>query len=359
MEKTNNRQMGLVEESKLKIKVQRRIVVISVLLLIGKFIAYLLTNSVGILTDAMESIVNVTAGFLGLYSLKISAKPKDSNHPFGHGKVESISASLEGIMIILAGIVIILEGVKRLFMPMPVDKLDIGILIIALSGLINYIAGSYSIRVGRKYDSMALVAGGKHLHSDTYSTIGLVVGLILLYITGLYWIDSVLALIFGTIIVVTGVNILRKTISNLMDKADVKTLEKMAEAIVEKRNPDWIDIHNLKTIRYGNILFIDCDLTIPWYYNTVQGHNCNESLSEVIGNVFSGRVLISVHTDPCSSYNCSSCAILSCPVRQLRYVERLELSLEYMTMEEPEEEDEKQGGTGNHDDVFNHTAVHT
>lgn len=327
--------MGLAKENKLKIKVQRRIVIISILLLVGKFTAYLITNSVGIMTDAMESIVNVSAGFIGLYSLKISAKPKDNTHPFGHGKVESISASLEGIMIILAGTVIILEGIKRLFAPMPVEKLDIGILIIAFSGLVNYIAGLYSIRVGRKYNSIALVAGGKHLHSDTYSTIGLIAGLILMYITEIYWIDSVLALGFGSIIVVTGINILRRTISNLMDKADVEVLNKMAAAIIEKRHTDWIDIHNLKAIRYGNVVFVDCDLTIPWYYNTAQGHNCNDALSAVIGEVLDRRMLISIHTDPCNSYNCPGCGILSCPVRQQRYIEQLELSLDYMTIAEP------------------------
>lgn len=331
----NTPEMGLVEENQLKVKVQRRIVAISIILLIGKFMAYLITNSVGIMTDALESIVNVLAGSLSLIGLKIAAKPKDNTHPFGHGKAELITASFEGIMIILAGGIIILEGIKRLFVPMPVEKLDIGIIIIAVSGLINYLAGLYSISVGRKYNSIALVAGGKHLHSDTYSTIGLIAGLILLYITKLQWIDSALALIFGTIIAITGIKILYRTVAELMDKADKGMLDKVAEAIIEDRNPDWVDIHNLKTIKYGNMVFIDCDLTIPWYYNTVQGHKCNDALSEVIKKVFDGRVTISIHTDPCKQYNCPHCGILSCPVRQMRYVEPLELTLEYITCAEP------------------------
>lgn len=326
--------MGVADESRIKVKVQRIIVTISVLLMAGKFVAYFLTNSVGILTDAMESIVNVTAGFISLYSLKISAKPKDKSHPFGHGKVELISASIEGLLIMAAGGVIIYEGINRFFNPVPIEKLDIGIVIIAVAGLVNYIAGFYSIRIGKKYHSIALVAGGKHLHSDTYSTIGLVAGLILFYITGMAWIDSVLALLFGSIIMITGIKILSRTVSNLMDKADIETLEKMAEAISAERKPDWIDVHNLKAIKYGSLIYIDCDLTIPWYYNTVQGHNCNDELAEVIGNVFSGRAQVSIHTDPCHGFNCPACAIISCPVRQGPYVAQLELSLKYLTKDD-------------------------
>jgi cation diffusion facilitator family transporter len=164
--------------SEIKIVVQRRIVIISVILFFGKLIAYFLTNSVGILTDALESTVNVLTGFISLYSISISLKPRDKNHPFGHGKIESISASIEGFLILLAGLIIIFEAVKRLFRPVEIQQLDIGIIIIGIAGLMNYILGYYSKKVGKKHNSIALVAGGKHLQSDTYSTIGLVIGLI-------------------------------------------------------------------------------------------------------------------------------------------------------------------------------------
>lgn len=173
-----------MREDRIKIKVQKRIVLISVLLLCGKFFAFWVTNSVGILTDALESIVNVVAGLISLYSLNVAAKPRDADHPFGHGKVELISASTEGILIFLAGLAIIYEGIRRLFYPSLLEKLDVGIMLVALAGAVNYVLGWYSIRVGRKYDSIALIAGGKHLQSDTYSTIGLVSGLLLLYWTG-------------------------------------------------------------------------------------------------------------------------------------------------------------------------------
>ena len=329
---------AISKENALKLRVQTYIVSVSVLLLVGKFLAFFLTNSVGVLTDAMESIVNVTAGFISLYSIRLSAKPKDDTHPFGHGKVELISASIEGLMIISAGAIIIYEGVKRLLVPSEIERLDVGIVIVAAAGLINYILGWISIRIGKKYESIALVAGGKHLQSDTYSTIGLVSGLLLLYFTHIGWIDSALALIFGGIIVFTGFSILRKTVSGLMDKADEQVLEIMTEAISSHRKPDWVDVHNLKTIRYGSFLYIDCDLTLPWYYNIVQGHEACDGLRDTIASGFDNRVLVSIHSDPCHASQCTRCAMRECPHRTAAFTSSLALTLHAVTR--PDEEHE-------------------
>lgn len=304
-----------MQEDVIKIKVQRRIVICSILLLVGKFIAFFITNSVGILTDALESIVNVVAGFISLYSVSIAAKPRDEDHPFGHGKVELISASVEGMLIFLAGLAIIYEGVRRLFYPSLLTQLDVGIYIIAAAGLANYIMGWYSVHIGKRYDSIALVAGGRHLQSDTYSTIGLVLGLLLLYWTGITWIDSILALVFGAIIVYTGINILKKTIANLMDKADTKVLKTMLAELIINRREDWIDVHNLKVLKYGNAYFVDCDLTLPWYYDIREGHKVCEEMGLVISEKFSNHIRLSIHTDPCQEEHCPHCSLQQCNYR--------------------------------------------
>lgn len=135
-------------EDAIKQKVQRWIVCGSAAIMLGKFIAFWVTNSVGILTDAMESIVNVIAGFISLYSLYWAAKPKDAEHPFGHGKVELISASIEGLLIMVAGGIIIFEGIRRLFNPSEIGQLDIGIIVVASAGVLNYLMGAYSIHMG-------------------------------------------------------------------------------------------------------------------------------------------------------------------------------------------------------------------
>ena len=305
-----------MDQDLLKIRVQRCIVWISVLLLVGKFIAFFVTNSVGILTDALESIINVAAGFISLYSIRLSSRPKDRTHPFGHGKIELISASVEGLLILTAGGVIIYEGIVRLLEPTGLGQLDIGIWIVAIAGLINYLMGWFSVRIGKRYQSIALEAGGRHLQSDTYSTIGLVLGLVLMRLTGFYWIDGLLALIFGTVILVTGIRILRRTTANLMDKADEQVLQQIAEVIARNRKEEWIDVHNMKTIRYGSFLYVDCDLTMPWYYTISEGHAACDSLKHLITDAFSGRVLISIHSDPCKPDYCPSCRIKTCAYRQ-------------------------------------------
>ena len=320
-----------MNEDIIKQKVQRVIVGCSVVLMAGKFAAFYLTNSVGILTDAMESIVNVVAGFISLYSLYQAALPKDAKHPFGRGKIELISASIEGILITIAGAFIIYEGVDRLFKPATIGKIDIGIIIIAAAGLVNYLLGWYSIRMGNKYDSIALVAGGKHLRSDTYSTIGLVVGLILLHVTSIQWIDGAMALVFGSIIIATGFGILRKTTANLMDEADKTYLEKMLHVVSEVRNPDWIDIHNLKMIKYGSYFYIDCDLTIPWYYTVEEGHGISDEFEKVVYDHFSERITLSAHLDPCGEKHCDHCQVNDCPYRKGKFRAPLEYTLEELT----------------------------
>jgi len=222
---------------------------------------------------------------------------------------------------------IIYEGAQRLFTPSTIEKLDIGIIVVAIGGLINYFMGLYSVKMGKKYNSMALIAGGKHLQSDTYSTIGLVAGLILLYFTGIVWIDSALALIFGAIIVFTGFSILKKTIANLLDQADNDVLLSMAQSIKEKRQPDWIDIHNTKIIKYGSHLYIDCDLTLPWYYNIVESHNACENLKSTLIQNFSERIQVSIHSDPCGMKHCEHCEMLSCTTRKQPFVALEDISI--------------------------------
>lgn len=304
-----------MSEDILKQKVQMWIVSLSVLILGGKFLAFWLTNSVGILTDAMESIVNVAAGFISLYSLRWAAKPRDKDHPFGHGKMELISASIEGLLISIAGGLIIYAGIKRLFEPSMIEKLDVGIIVVAVAGVMNYVMGWYSIRMGKRHSSIALVAGGKHLQSDTYSTIGLVIGLLLLYYTKIAWIDSALALLFGVIIILTGVGILRKTLENLLDKADNELLHEMVKTMEEHRQNDWIDVHNTKIIKYGSYLYIDCDLTQPWYYNLIESHESCNSLKQTLVSRFSERVQVSIHSDPCYRAHCEHCRMNTCATR--------------------------------------------
>ena len=318
-------------KDKIKLTVQRRIVITSVILFIGKLVAYFLTNSVGILTDALESTVNVLTGFISLYSIGVALKPSDADHPFGHGKIESISASIEGFLILLAGLIIIFEAVKRLFKPLEVQQLDMGIIIVAVAGLINYILGYYSIKTGRKHNSIALVSGGKHLQSDTYSTIGLVIGLVLLLITKMAWLDSVIAIIFGSIIIFTGYKILKETTSNLMDEADFEILNKVTDILWKNKSDKWIELHNLKLVKYGNACHIDCDLTLPWYMNIADAHKESESMMELISEHYPENIDFTIHTDACHRDLCKHCKISDCKYREQDFETEIKWTVEKTT----------------------------
>lgn len=320
----------------LKFKIQRIIAIASCLIFVGKIIAYFLTNSVGILTDALESTVNVITGFLTLYAIYVSIKPKDENHPFGHGKAEFLSASVEGFLILVAGLIIIIEAIKRLFIPTEVSQLDIGIVIVAVAGLFNYLIGWYSIRIGKKNNSIALISGGKHLQSDTYSSIGLVIGLILLYYTKLAWLDSLIALIFGAIILITGFKILKETTSHLMDEADFKLIERFGKIIEENKPNQWIDIHNFKLVKYGNVFHINCDLVLPWNLYLSDAHNEGEKLRNLLVSNFSEDIVFNLHTDECFKKYCKNCKMEDCKERTEDFETLLKFDIQKFTKEQTE-----------------------
>lgn len=297
------------------------------MLFLIKVTAYFLTHSIAILTDALESTVNVIAGFVGLYSLYVASKPKDIDHPYGHGKAEFLSAAVEGTLIMVAGAIIIYKAIEGFIQPKELHELDWGILLVAITAVINYFVGWISLRRGRRNNSLALVASGKHLQSDTWSTLGIIVGLALIYFTGLNWIDSVVAILFALIILYTGYKILRSSIAGIMDEADIELLRKMVLLLNEQRQPNWIDIHNLRVIRYGGQLHVDCHLTVPWYLNVQEAHSEVEALSALIKKEFGDAIEFFVHTDACLDFSCFICQKTDCQVRRHPFEEKIEWTL--------------------------------
>lgn len=313
-------------------KFQRIIAVVGVLLFLIKVYAWYKTDSVAILTDALESTINIIAGLIGLYSLYLSSLPRDQNHPYGHGKVEFISASIEGALISIAGVVIIYEAINKLQYPNTVEQLDLGLILVAFTAVINYVLGFYAIKKGKKNNSLALIASGKHLQTDTYSTIGIIIGLIILYFTKIAWIDSVTALIFAGFIMYTGYKIVRESISGIMDETDELLLNEVVGFLNEERRPNWIDLHNLRIIKYGSTLHFDCHMTVPWYFNIEEGHKEVDALEDAVKNHFGDRIELFVHLDACKEYSCKICTKTDCPVRQHPLEEKVEWTIENVSL---------------------------
>jgi cation diffusion facilitator family transporter len=293
-----------------------------------KIIAYHFTHSLSILTDALESIVNVIAGIIGLYSLYVAAKPRDMDHPYGHGKAEFVSAAVEGGLIVAAGIMIIYETVLNFVEESPLQKLDTGLVLIAVTAVINFIAGTVCVRVGKKNTSAALLASGKHLQVDTYSTLGIIAGLVIILLTGLNWLDKLIALGMGLLIIYNGYKIIRASLAGIMDEADIKLLDRFITVLNDNRRANWIDLHNLRVIKYGALLHIDCHLTVPWYLNIHEGHMEIDELGTLIKKHFGDAIEFFVHTDGCLPLSCTICTKTDCTVRQQPLQHRLEWTLE-------------------------------
>lgn len=310
------------------IQVQRIVVVVAITLLIIKFTAYLLTHSVAILTDALESIVNVVAGILGLYSLIVSARPRDADHPYGHGKVEFISSAVEGTLIVIAAILILYESIYAMIYPHELHQLDYGVILIALTAAINYVMGVWCVRIGHRHSSYALIASGKHLQTDTYSTLGIIAGLVAIYFFKINWLDSVVAIFFGGIILYNGYKIIRQSIAGIMDETDQELLTKMVTVLNQNRRENWIDLHNVRIIKYGPVLHLDAHITIPWYLNVHEAHDEIDALASLVRNEFGESLELYVHSDGCLDYSCQVCQKKDCIVRKEPFQKKIEWTIQ-------------------------------
>jgi cation diffusion facilitator family transporter len=310
------------------IRIQRYIAFLSVVLFLAKLWAWYLTHSVAILTDALESTVNVITGFIGLYSVLLAAKPRDTNHPYGHGKAEFISSAVEGALIGIAGLFIIYEAVAQLLHPQEIKELNIGIIITVVAGAINCAFGIYAVRIGKKNRSLTVEAAGQHLLSDAYSTLAIVIGLVLLLFTGWEWLDSAIAIVFSLFIIYTGYKVLRRSLAGIMDEADETLLKNVVHILQQNRKPQWIDLHNLRVIQYGDVLHVDAHMTLPWYYRVADAEKEIRSLEHLIQEHFGGKVELFIHIDGCMPYSCKLCAIENCPVRQESFKGQIQWNLE-------------------------------
>ncbi len=315
---------------------QKVIVVLGVTLLIIKYVAYWISGSVAIFTDATESIVNVVAACVGMYALYMSAKPADRDHPFGHGKIEIISSSIEGTMIMAAGALILYETVQSFIDPGEIsDKLDIGLILIALSAVANYSVGRIAIMKGRRNRSPALEASGKHLCSDTYSSVGILIGLLVVFIAqslgyDARWLDSSIAAVFGFIIIYTGIGVMRRSINETMDAADDDLLDELTEVINEYRHEHWVDVYDLRLIKYGPCIYVDMKVVLPRDMTINDLGWENKEICEAMVSRFGDSIETSINPVPCKPFHCRYCS-RDCPDRDHEFVRGVEWTTARLT----------------------------
>jgi cation diffusion facilitator family transporter len=306
------------------LRIQQMAVALGVLIMLIKFTAYYFTHSNTILTDALEGLVNITAGIFAVYSLIVSAKPKDTDHPYGHGKIEFISTGLEGILIILASILIIWNSIISFFHPESLHHLEFGMVLVVASGLANYFLGWFLVAQAKKYKARVLDADGKHLMVDGLISFAILLGVLVIWLTGIPALDNVFAIAAGLIISRTGFKLVRHSLSGIMDETDQSIISAIVKYIDAHRRDQWIDIHNMRVIQYGSSLHVDCHVTLPWYYTLEQTHHEIDMVEKLICESEDFPVEVFIHADPCLPSCCQLCQINDCAVRKHPFQKRVE-----------------------------------
>ncbi len=281
---------------------------------IAKIGAYLLTGSAAIFSDAAESIVHILATGMALFSIILSNKPPDESHPYGHNKVEYFSAGVEGFLIFTAAVVIIYSAVSDIIKGPELDKLDTGAIIIFFAALINMFLGFYLVQIGKKTNSITLIADGKHVLTDSYTSAGVIVGVLLVLFTGYKILDPIFAIAVALNIIFTGYKLIRESVGGLMNETNQDVLNKIARVLKKNKKDYWIDIHELRYWQSGDRIFLDFHLILPYYFTIQKSHKEENEIEEFFQNEFEGSQL-KIHFDFCVNELCKYCNYTACTVR--------------------------------------------
>lgn len=298
----------------------------------AKFYAYYATGSTAVLTDALESIINVVAAAFAYYSIYLASQPRDLNHPYGHGKIEFFASGLEGVLILLAAAYIFLHASQHLIATPDLVRLDLGIYVSLSSALLNGLMGFYLVRLGKSTHSPALIADGKHLRLDAYNGILIVLAITLTLITKWVWVDAMASIIFALLMCWQGIRLIRESVAALMDETNPAVFNKVIDLITQHQKPTWIDLHNLRIQQYGGDLHIDCHLTLPRYWDLTHVHDEIHEFEVIMGQVLPTEIEIFVHVDPCLDACCSHCEISDCPIRSQEFTAKIEWNAKNMAL---------------------------
>lgn len=316
------------EEARARLRAVVISLAVSVVLLAAKYQAYRLTGSTAILSDALESIVNVVAAVFAIGALIFAGRPADRNHPYGHGKMEFMSAAFEGGLIAFAALVIVYEVVVSLTHGVELRALDLGLTIVLGAGLVNLALGYYLVRAGRRYDSLTLLADGRHVLADFYTSAGVVVGLLLVRITGLTWLDPLVAAVVALNLMWTGVRLIRQASAGLLDEEDPALLDRLLEVLQPHLGQGVIRIHHLRAIRSGRFHHVDAHLVVPEFWSVERSHELAEDVGERVMKELGVEGEMTLHTDPCHRIYCRMCDLDDCPVRREPFTGRPRLTLD-------------------------------
>jgi cation diffusion facilitator family transporter len=259
--------------------------------------AYLLTGSVGLLSDAAESVVNLVAAVIALIALTVAARPADDNHHYGHGKAEYFSAGIEGLMIFVAAALIIVSAVQRLLHPQELESLGIGLAITLFATAINGAVGWLLIKVGRQHRSATLIADGKHLMTDVWTSVGVVVGVGMVAVTGWLPLDSLVAIAVAVNILWMGWRLVASSTTSLLDAALSPADVAIVTAVLDKHRSADVAFHGLQTRESGRQRFVSMHVLVPGAWTVQRAHDAVEIVEDDIRAALD-QVNVSTHIEP-------------------------------------------------------------
>ena len=263
-----------------------------------KAAAAVITNSVGMWSDALESTVNLLAAGIALWALRVSARPADHNHDFGHGKAEYLSAAVEGTLIIVAAAAIIWSAAQRLLNPVPLESVGLGIVLATIASALNLVTGLLLIRAGKRYRSITLEADGRHLMTDVWTSVGVLAGIAVVGLTHLYWLDPVIAFAVGVNIVFTGYGLVRRSVVGLLDATlPPDEVAQIQQALVPLTDDPRVHLTDLRTRESGRQRFVQATLTVPGDWTVRRSHDLADRVESEVEHVLPGTVTF-VHVEP-------------------------------------------------------------
>ncbi len=262
-----------------------------------KFTAYLLTGSVGLLSDAAESVVNLVAAFVALIVLRVAAQPADRQHQFGHAKAEYFAAAIEGVMILVAALVIIWTAVVRFWHPLPLANVGVGLGVSIIASAVNGIVGGVLLRAGRRHRSITLVADGKHLLTDVWTSAGIVLGVALVAVTDIQRLDPVVAFLVGVNIIRTGVHLVRQSIDGFMDHAPSEQDQARIQQVLDEFSSPDVLIHRVRARVVGHQIHLAMDVLVPGKWTVQRGHDLLEEIETRFSELFD-EICVDTHLEP-------------------------------------------------------------
>lgn len=280
-----------------KVRVAFLSIISNATLIIFKIVAGIVSGSVSIISEAIHSSMDLLASIIAFFSVKASSKPADDDHPFGHGKIENISGVIEGVLILVASIMIIVQAIKKIYNPRPIENEWVAILVMFISGFINFIVSTKLYKVGEEEDSMALKADALHLKTDIYTSLGVGIGILLIKITKIHILDSIVAILVAFLIIKEAVELTKNGFDELIDKRLSDEEENEIKDIIERCKSEFIDYHKLKTRKSGNVKHIDFHITLDKNTTVKEAHDIiGDIKKEMNKSIKNSRVTI--HIDP-------------------------------------------------------------